>query len=67
MFSEFSFQPRLYHENAFSKMVQFYHDDQNENRLNYSDLFRQLVKLQNETSHRRTILLADLNKKESIN
>ena len=48
-------------------MAQFHHDDQNENRLDYSDLFRRLAELQNETSHRRTTLFVDFNEKESIN
>ena len=48
-------------------MARFHHDDPNENRLSYSDLFRRLVELQNETSHRRTTLLADLNEEEPIN
>ena len=48
-------------------MTRSHHDDQNENRLNYSDFFRRLVKLQNEMSHRRTTLLADLNEEKSIN
>ena len=48
-------------------MTRSHHDDQNENRLDYLDLFRRLVKLQNETSHRRTTLLVDFNEKESIN
>ena len=48
-------------------MTRFHHDDLNENRLSYLDLFRRLVELQNETSHRRTTLSADLNEKESIN
>ena len=48
-------------------MARFHHDDQNENRLDYSDLSRRLVELQNETSHRRTTLLVDLNEKEPIN
>ena len=48
-------------------MARSHHDDPNENRLNYSDLFRRLVELQNEMSHRRTTLLVDLNEEESIN
>ena len=48
-------------------MARSHYDDPNENRLNYSDLFRRLAELQNETSHRRTTLLVDLNEKESIN
>ena len=48
-------------------MTRFHHDDPNENRLNYLDLFRRFVKLQNETNHRRTTLLVDFNEKESIN
>ena len=48
-------------------MARFHHDDSNENRLSYSDLFRRLVELQNEMSHRRTTLLVDLNEEESIN
>ena len=45
------FQSRLHRENAISKMARSYHDDQNENRLNYFDLFRRLVELQNEMNH----------------
>ena len=48
-------------------MTRSHHDDSNENRLNYSDLFRRLAELQNKTSHRRTTLLVDFNKEESIN
>ena len=48
-------------------MARSHHDDQNENRLNYFDLFRRLAELQNETSHRRTTLLVDFNEEESIN
>ena len=48
-------------------MARSHHNDPNENRLDYSDLFRRLVELQNETNHRRTTLLADLNEKEPIN
>ena len=48
-------------------MARSHHDDQNENRLNYLDLFRRLAELQNETSHRRTTLFVDLNEEESIN
>ena len=48
-------------------MTRSHHDDQNENRLNYFDFFRRLVELQNETSHRRTTLLVDLNEEELIN
>ena len=48
-------------------MTRSHHDDSNENRLDYSDLFRRLVELQNETSHRRTTLFVDLNEKRSIN
>ena len=48
-------------------MARSHHDDSNENRLNYSDLFRRLAELQNETNHRRTTLLVDLNEEELIN
>ena len=48
-------------------MTRSHHDDLNENRLNYFDLFRRLVELQNETSHRRTTLFVNLNEEESIN
>ena len=48
-------------------MARSHHDDQDENRLNYSDLSRRLVEFQNETSHRRTTLSADFNEEESIN
>ena len=48
-------------------MTRSHHDDQNENRLSYSDLFRRLVELQNETSHRRTTLLVDFNEEKPIN
>ena len=48
-------------------MARFHHDDQDENRLNYFDLFRRLAEFQNEMSHRRTTLLVDLNEEESIN
>ena len=63
----FVFQLRLHRESAISKMTRSHHDDQDKNRLNYFDLFRRLVELQNETSHHRTILFVDLNEKESIN
>ena len=61
------FQLRLHRENAIPEMTRFHHDDQNENQLDYSDLFRRLVELQNETSHRRMTLLVDFNEEESIN
>ena len=61
------FQSHLHCENAISKMTRFHHDDQDENRLNYLDFFQRLVKLQNETSHCRTILFVDFNEKELIN
>ena len=48
-------------------MARSHHDDQDENRLDYSDFSRRLVELQNETSHRRTTLSADSNEKKSIN
>ena len=48
-------------------MTRSHYDDQNENRLGYLDLFRRLAELQNETSHRRTTLLADFNEEKSIN
>ena len=48
-------------------MARSHHDDPNENRLNYPDLSRRLVELQNKTSHRRTTLFADLNEVEPIN
>ena len=48
-------------------MTRSHHDDQNENQLNYFDFFRRLAELQNETSHHRTTLSVDLNKKKSIN
>ena len=48
-------------------MTRFHHDDSNENQLSYFDLFRRLVELQNETSHRRMTLFVDLNEKKSIN
>ena len=48
-------------------MARFHHDDQDKNRLGYPDLFRRLVELQNETSHRRTTLLVDFNEEESAN
>ena len=48
-------------------MTRSHHDDSNENRLNYFDLFRRLVELQNETSHRWTTLFVDFNEEESIN
>ena len=48
-------------------MTQSHHDDQNENRLSYSDFFRRLVELQNETSHCRITLLVDFNEEEPIN
>ena len=48
-------------------MTRFHHDDPNENRLDYLDLFRRLAELQNKTSHHRTTLLVDLNEKRSIN
>ena len=60
-------QSRLHRESATSEMTRFHHDDQDENRLSYSDLFRRLVELQNETSHRQTILSADLNEEGPIN
>ena len=47
-------------------MARSHHDDSNENRLNYLDLFWRLVELQNETSHHRTTLFADFNEEESI-
>ena len=61
------FKPRLHRESAISEMARSHHDDQNENRLNYFDLFRRLAELQNETSHRRTTLFVDFNEKKSIN
>ena len=48
----FVFQSYLHRKSAISEITRFYHDDQNENRLNYLDFFRQLVEFQNETSHR---------------
>ena len=48
-------------------MTRSHHDDQDENRLDYSDFSRRLVELQNETSHRRTTLLVDFNEERSIN
>ena len=48
-------------------MTRSHHDDSDENRLGYSDFSRRLAELQNETSHRRTTLFADLNEEGSIN
>ena len=48
-------------------MARSHHDDSNENRLSNSDFFWRLAELQNETSHRRTTLLVDLNEEGSIN
>ena len=46
-------------------MTRSHHDDQKKNRLNYPDLSRRLAELQNEMSHRRTKLPADLNVSKS--
>ena len=48
----FIFQFRLHRKDTISEMTRSYHDDQNENRLNYLDFFRRLVELQNEINHR---------------
>ena len=61
------FQIYLYCENTISKMTRFPYNNQNENWLNYFDFFRQVVELQNETNHRRTILFVDLNIMSSRN
>ena len=63
----FVFQFHLHRESAISEMTRFHHDDQNENRLNYLDFFRQFVEFQNKTNHRRTTLFVDFNEKKSIN
>ena len=48
-------------------MARSHHNDQDENRLNYFDLSRRFVELQNETSHRRTTLFADFNEEGPTN
>ena len=46
-------------------MTQFHHDDQNENRLNYFDLFRRFIELQNKINYCRITLFVDFNEKKT--